>query len=352
MSNLARLAPWLLLAVGCLACEEEKSKSTSAADAAAANAPVVDPSLAKAVASARTAAPGPAATTEGDGPPPTGVFEPGKADALHKKGAPPKLTLGSAGKEPRITLSTDVKPGWKKTGTVAVALRAGRQMLPPIALTIAFEAQKPKAGEEAQGVPVVGKVTAAKLGDIQGQAPPKELTAQIAKIKGSRIEYRVLDNGVAVDHRHELPAGSDPNLNTILRSATETLAATHLAYPSEAVGDGAYWLITSREFISGADVVQYRLIKLAQIQGDQLSISINAKRYSAAPRLTLQGLPPGDLTLDEFQSTADGAFQVKKGAAYPSSGELKSVLNASLIPADQPDQRMGVQSLSDATLTF
>ncbi len=353
MTQAARSAVWMGCALAlALACEEKKSDSASSGDAAVAStAPVVDPSLAKAVASARGAGPAAPVAAEGDGPPPTGVFPPGAADEQHKKGEAPKLAVGSTGSEPRVALRTPLEPGWKQTGSVAVSLRAGRQMLPPVTLEMSFSAAKPKP-DDPPGVPVAVKVTGAKMGDVDGQPAPKDLSAQIAKMKGSRLDYRVLPSGVAVEHRYELPMGADPNLNTILRSVSETLAATSLSYPEEPVGAGAYWLITSREFISGADVVQYRMVKLTSVEGGKLTLSINAKRYSATPKLTLHGLPPGDLTLEEFQSTADGDFEATKGAFYPQSGELKSVLNAALAPAAQPDQRMGVQSLADATLSF
>jgi hypothetical protein len=337
-------------------CEDKKSSSTASKEADAGEtetAQAVDPSLAKAVAQVEKSGATPGAKPDaGDGPPESGVFSPGKADELHKKGVPPTVKLGQAGTAPRKVLTVTMAPGDKRKGSVELTMRSGRNVLPGIGLDLSFEAKKPKP-EEA-GVSISVKVLGAKVGDIQGQAAPKELTDQIAKMKGSRVDYRMLPNGAAVDPRYDLVKGADENLNMVLRSLTETLTVASLVVPREAVGEGAFWLVTSREFAGGADVIVYRLVKLDAIKGDKLSVTISTKRYAAAPKLTLMGLPPGkDLTLEQYQSTSDGQLEYASGRALPSSGSLKSALLAALSQAGQaPDQRMGVQSMADATLSM
>ncbi|MCA9596346.1 MAG: hypothetical protein KC776_23690 [Myxococcales bacterium] len=344
----------LLLALVAAGCEEKKpSVSTPEADAGEVeNAQAVDPSLAKAVAQVEKQGGGAATTADaGDGPPESGVFAPGKADELHKKGTPPLVKLGQAGSAPREVLKVALSPGDKRKGNVELTMRSGRNVLPGIDLSLSIEAQKPKPGED--GIPVLVKVVGAKVGDIQGQPAPKELSAQVSKTKGSKVEYRLLPNGAAVDPRYELAKGADENLNMVLRSLMETLTTASLVVPKEAVGAGAMWMVTSREFVGGADVVAYRLVKLDSVDKDKLSITVSAKRYAASPKLTLMGLPPGkDLSLEQFQSTADGQLEVLKGHSLPGSGTLKSTLLAALSDGTQSDQRVGVQAMADATLSI
>ncbi len=279
------------------------------------------------------------------------MFPPGKADELHKKGTPPLVKLGEAGKAPRQVLKVAMAPGDKRKGNVELTMRSGRNVLPGIGMDLSFEAKKPKP--EETGVAMLVKVLGAKVGDIQGQPAPKELTDQISKMKGSRVEYRVLPSGAAVDPRYNLSKGADENLNMVLRSLTETLTVASLVVPQEAVGEGAYWLVTSREFAGGADVIAYRLIKLDSIKGDKLSVTISTKRYAAAPKLTLMGLPPGkNLTLEQYQSSSDGQLEYVSGHALPAGGSLKSTLLAALSQGGQTDQRVGVQSMADATLSI
>jgi hypothetical protein len=350
-----------MFAVGALVlggCEEEQKKTTSDKGAdAEAPGPAVDPNLAQAMASAaqasRGAAPMPTAT--GDGPPPSGIFETAKADEILKKGAPPKIELGGAGNAPKSVQRRPVAPGWKQTGAVSLSLRAGQRMLPPLEMAVSLEAQKPrpaKPGETAAaGVPVVAKVTSAKMGELQGQAAPPELTVQIAKLKGSRIELTVLPSGLASAQGYELAKGADEGLNTVVRALGETLALAFVPFPEEPVGAGGYWLTTSREFASGADVLSYRLAKLESVNDKSAELNVTTKRYATANRLTLAGLPP-NMTLEQFQAEVTGQMTLAKGRVLPSTATLKHTLDATLIPPDNPGQRAQAQSLVDATLAF
>lgn len=332
------------------ACEEKKASAPTSASAETPTGPAVDPNLAQAVAAASVAAPTAASPKNEDGPPESGVFAPGKADEMHKKGDAPKIDVGSTGGAPKRQLSLNLPPGSKQTGSIVLTMRAARQMLPPMQFDLSLEAQKPKADDPA--TPLQVKVTTASLGDMQGQAMPPELQAQIAKLKGSRVDLKVLASGAVTDSRYELPKGADPGLNTVLRTVAESLAVSSVVYPSEPVGVGATWLVTSREFATGADVVSYRMFKLDALTETDMTLSVSTKRYSATNKLTLAGLPPGDLSLEEFQYAATGKATVAVGALFPSESEQNQGLNAVLVPADNPQQRMGVQSQATATLKF
>ena len=333
------------------ACEEKKSATpASSASAGAPAGPAVDPNLAQAVAAASVGAPAQAAPAAKDGPPETGVFAPGKADQLHKKGVAPKVSLGNNGSEPRETLKLELKPDWKQKGTVVLSMRAARQMLPPISFDIAMSVQKAKA--DTAGTPILANVIGAKVGDMQGQPIPPELQTQVGKLKGSKLQLQVLDNGAVTDARYELPKGGDPNLNAVLRTLAETVSVSGIVYPSEPVGAGAVWLVTSRGFAAGADVISYRMIKLEAVSEAGLTLNISTKRYSATDKLTLAGLPPGDLTLVQFQSSATGKGTASRGSLFPQQGDQNQVLNAVLVPGDNPQQRMAVQSQASATLNF
>lgn len=328
------------------ACEEKKeprAKGKSDAEAPT-GAAAVDPSLAKAVAGAAKPGDPAAPSAATDGPPESGVFEPGRADAELKRGEQPKVVVGDAGQPPRRKLFSPLLPGWKETGQVELSLRAARQMMPPVTASVAFEALKPKAGEEALGVPVTGRVSAILVGELEGQVIPAELKTEVAKLKGGQIQFRVLGNGAAVDHRYELPKGADPNLNTLLRALSEALASAALVFPSEEVGVGATWLVTSREFFSGADTLGFQMLKLESLSEQTATVSISTRRYAATTALTLAGLPPGNHRLDQFQFVAGGSVQVRPGSLFPYSGEVNQQLSAALVPEGNDQQRMGIQS--------
>ena len=78
---------------------------------------------------------------------------------------------------------------------------------------------------------------------------------------------------------------------------------------------------------------------------------MSTKRYSVSSKLELVGLPPG-AELDQFQSTADGTVTLQKGAPLASGGSVKQTFMAALTPAGGGDQRLGVQSSADVSMTL
>jgi len=352
---------FLALTSGC----EDKPKETKVteSDAGRSAQGAVDPKLAEAVAAAGSkAAKSDAGAATGDGPPPTGVFAPGKADTQIKRGDPPKVELGEAGAEPRIALQGEVPPGWKQSGTFDVTLRLGRAQLPPLGVSLTIEAQKPKAPAAGGAAPAAapapaadGTLLSAKLTDVKltGELGPqgKEMAAQLGRMKGSKVDFRVLSGGVAVDFAYQLAKGASPDLEMVLHAVGEALDATIVGFPKEPVGAGGFWLITTRGASTGAEVVSYRLVKLEKVAGDTLSLSVNAKRYAVSHKLELAGLPPG-AELEQFQSTTDSKLTMTKGDPLASAGSTKQTFQAQLIPAGGGDQRLGMQSVAEVSIAL
>jgi hypothetical protein len=345
------------LALGFAGCEDKpKEIKASELDAGEPKA-AVDPSLAKAVAEAKAKRDaGPAA--QGDGPPESGVFEPGKADAQLKKGAPPKLSLGSEGKVPRVVLAAPVAPGWKESGSMSLTLKLGRGALPQIGVDLALEAPKgpaapaPDAAKPAgNGTAIVAKIKDVKLeGDVGPQG--RQLAGELAKMRGSRIDYRLVDGGGGVDYSYQLAKGASPDLDMVLRAVTEALESVTLGYPKEAVGEGGYWLVTTRGTDSGTEVIAYRMIKLDKMEGEALTLSVTTKRYAVSTKLSLPGLPPGS-EIDQFQSTTEAKLSATKGSPVASSGTTKQSFLAALQAADgQPDSRLAIQSVAEVSVHF
>ena len=87
-------------------CKEEKKQSgEQPAGSAESKQSSVDPAVAQALA-AVSANPAAAKQTQPGGPPENGVFAPGAADQEKPKGGAPKITMGSDGTEPRLTLGS------------------------------------------------------------------------------------------------------------------------------------------------------------------------------------------------------------------------------------------------------
>jgi hypothetical protein len=357
--TLTSLAVASLLLAGC---EKEKTSSEQkAGDAAAQEGPAVDPELAEAMKSASSknrAARGANALEDEKGPPANGIFAPGAADAELAKGAAPKITLGSEGSEPRIRLTAGLPAaGWKRSGSVELSIRAGRNQLPAITTELAFEALKPKAGEApgADGeTQVAVKVVKAGMAPGQAGAGAAELEQVLRQMKGSGVGFRVLPNGASNDFNVALAKDAANDLDAFLRPLSEVLAAVTMPYPDKEVGTGAFWMVTSRDNVMGVDVVTYRMVRVEEIRDSVASLTVSIKRYAASPELALPGVP-ADAKLEQFQSAAEGQLEVGADASLlPTSGNLKQNLVAMLTPppGTDPSQRLSAQTSTDATLSF
>ncbi len=332
----------LSLGLGAAGCEKEQSEKSAAPVASIDKAAAIDPALAKAVA-ATSSGVKPGAAPSGPGQPPLGgIFAPGAADREAPRGAPPKLTLGGTGSEPRVKLGpTQPKPGTKTAGTFEIIVQADQNAL-PVSLGVVIEALKPKSEGTEGAVEPVGmsvKITGAKLG-VTGV--PAELEARFAKLKGSKIEYRVDSAGAGSGYHYDLPAGAEETRDH-LRVLADVLALVTLPMPTEPVGQGAMWMVASREGIFGLDLVTYRLVSVDQISADAVTLSVGAKRYATSNRFDFEGLPKdAPRELAEFDSKTESKLLYKVGAALPSSGDIDTVLVAQLA---MPGQQRGIMQI-------
>ncbi len=354
----------LCAAFGLAACEGEKKPSTtSESDGGVSDKPAIDPSIAKAMAAASARRGG--GTTSGPGGPPSGgVFEPGAADKEMPRGSAPRITLGNEGTEPRVLLgSMQPKPGFKRNMSLQLLMRSGRQGMPPLDFAFTLQAQKPKAAAPAgadaaaapppnagpEAVSMVATVQSVRVAPSQAMGIPKDVEQQLGALKGSKVEFGIQSNGAGDSFRYTLSKTADPGLENALRSFTEALATVTLPYPDKPVGQGAFWMATSRENAIGVEVVAYRMVKVEGVEGDKVKLSVNTKRYAVDKTFDLPELPKDTkFTLDEFQSVGEGNYELSKDALFPLSGELTLNLLAALIPANQPDQRAQVESRTRA----
>lgn len=346
---------FMLLALACNKSEPKEESKRSESEAPPSKVEALDPNLAEAVAAASVNAPGrgapPAGQVEG-GPPPDGVFAPGAADKEMVRGAQPKITLGSEGSEPRVQLGVGKAPA-KLAGTIQLALQSDpRQGAIPVLLTLSIEPKKVEAAAEGDKaarapLPVVIKVTGAK---IDAPQVPKDLDDQIAKLKGSRVEYSILPGGAGAGFRFDAPKGAPQDFRDMVRSLSDVVSLLTIPYPDKPLGAGAYFMVTSRDDFLGLDLVTYRLIKVKQVTPEGATLEVGTKRYAASRSFDFPGLPPEiDKTLAEFQANSEGTVELPLGAVLPTKGQVSSVLAAQLGGQDSK-QRAVLQFQSRAQL--
>ena len=343
--RLTRSAPVLLLSAGLLAlgCKSEDKENTEAKSeataAASTAAPVLDSKIANAVANAAKTHAQAGAAAE-SGPPPDGIMGAERANAELAKGAPPKVKLGSAGSEPRVVLgSADL--GDRRPGQLEISVRNGPGAMPTTVLKLDVHKAAPvappatTAAPNSNGAsPYLFDVVNADLATTQPGEVPPELGAEIRKLKGSQFAAQVGPEGLLGTPSFTLAKGAIPQLESMLDAGATTLNDAIVAYPKEAIGAGGFWMTTSRETLLGAEVIVYRMVKVAEIKDGNVVLDISAKRYLAADTLGVAGLEQAKVA--QFQAESSTQMMVPAGSALPVDGRTQTSIRAFVEIEGQP----------------
>ena len=189
----------------------------------------------------------------------------------------------------------------------------------------------------------------ARPADNQPGRLPDNARAEIAKLNGSTVELLAQPNGAIVAQSRKV-AGDNPDLEPIVTSGSESLGAVLLPYPEVPVGVGAFWMVKSRETLSGAPVIAYRMVKLTELSPAQAKLSIETRRYLIEPSLPMAGLPPHQVR--RFESEGEATLRIKPGALFPEQAETRDGFMALVSPSDRPNQTLPVRTEIGATVRF
>jgi hypothetical protein len=172
---------------------------------------------------------------------------------------------------------------------------------------------------------VLARVTAAEVG---ATGIPQEIAGRVAAMKGAKIEYQVAPDGSGSGFRYELAANE---LVDYLRVLSDALALVTLPMPKEPLGKGGFFMTTSREGIYGLDLVTYRMVKVVEVDGDRVTLTVGTRRYMADRRFDFPGLTadvPRELV--EFEAKSEARLELRAGNSFPLGGEVGSLLAARL----------------------
>lgn len=349
----------LLLVAALAGCNEEKRTTTSDAKPIESNsAPVLGGKLGQAVAAAQSAAPMQPADKPKDGPPETGIFAAGGADAAQPLNAPPKLQLMNEGSEPKLPLAYAVSTGAERKATVLLQVRAAQSAITPLTVALVFKSEKPKDDKTAAkdkdkpaepvGLPV--KVTLAEVKSLRGGS----VGGDLENFKDVVIKYRLQPNGVPTALNVEYPKKSSEAIELMTSALIDVVLGLTVPLPDKPVGQGAYWMVSDRAHSSGVDVVRYRVAKVTKIEGKEATLSIDVRQYAVNPTFALPGMPKEiQVSLEKYDSMGKGEATLGADAFLPGKGQFNVAMSSELSSPQQqaPGQRLAIQTDVRAALS-
>jgi len=342
LKTFSLIAPLCVLAFACRSESSNQASTTeseSNSPAASASAASKD-KFAKALASAITdekLGVKPSSGASDTSPPSDGVIDPSKADAQAPNHAPPKLTLGSSGSEPRVSLSH--KPltlPMKATLQVSVDLGGG-QGLPPVDFKLEFRAAAAKSDAKA------AQALTARVADVSvsDSHAPAEFANQMRQLIGAKISYSVSEQGGAFDFSQELGKSKHQELGDLLEMVVQGVASASLATPNEPIGVGGYWMVASRRALLGLDWVVYDMVKVAKLSDKEVSLDISSRRYAVGRDIQAPaGMQGPKLTIKEANASETAQAIAVPQASLLRQFEKTQAIKLLLDADDKSGQRM------------
>jgi hypothetical protein len=276
------------------------------------------------------------ALSQGQGPPPNGVFGPGQADQVQPPGAPLKVTVVTAGDDPKVTLGTELPAAGSKFVVVVDKQMAPGGSLPKMNYTVlvvrpdaqdtaatpaaAASAKAAPSADPALGRPIVFKIAKAELDREQPGRLPPDAAKLIAKLSGSKVTATVTAAGALTLVQAQVP-NEAKDVAQVFFAMVEALELFFSPVPGESVGVGASWIVSDRTQLGGMPLIRYRVTKLNKVSADEVALAIEVRHYAVDGSSVPDGLPDGVQTVG-FNSFGKASYGRKRDNLLPLEGEV------------------------------
>lgn len=288
--------------------------------------------------------------------PPNGVFGPGEADAIAKRGAPRRVIVLDAGAEPRDVVAYRAAPGTKQT--IAMGLDLAMAMGPPGAQPRLMKMPRTETTLEitTESAEQGGSAVRAEIVDVRLVETD---SSQVAAISGSR---EMLEKLKGVGLRLEMDAHATRSAVTVssadkpspeaakaLEQLRQTLFNVVTPTPDSPVGVGARWLVVER-IETPADVVQVRTVTLAKREGMRAELTVSVAQIAASARLgpaAVVGAGASPPTIGALETTGVSSFSVDFERVCPEKGTSEVKTNMLLT---QGKDALRTEAVAKATI--
>ncbi|MEO7836642.1 MAG: hypothetical protein ABIS21_03245 [Acidimicrobiales bacterium] len=283
---------------------------------------------------------------------------PGGTGAATKTGhtSPPLVTLTEPGAEPRKRLRLALVEG--STLRAALTLKFGIELeadgkaLPSTAVpalrvdlsaTVAevMDNGDARVGFAYERIEVVDDGTAAKevIEQIRASGIDK-----LADVKG---ETTINPRGVAVDGSIDLPKDLPPALEQVVNQLSQQTGSLTVAFPEEAVGQGARWSATTDVDAGGIRAKLVLTYVLRELAGDGYVLDVSYDQSAGRQDADFPGLPAGTkVELQDLQLNGKGEITGNVASVFPIRSTLSAAGTAKLNVASETEKGKLLQRLA------
>jgi hypothetical protein len=279
-------------------------------------------------------------------------------DSTGRSGAPARVVLLEAGKEPRAQLRYHLPSTSKEkmgmTITMAVEMGMTTQTvnvhLAPMRMEMELGVTEKLGDREVR---VRFRVTRAELeegGDQMFATMREQLATELKKMVGAAGTLVMDNRGLVRDMTLALPDGMDPQMKQTMESSRQAMEQISSPLPEEAVGVGARWQVEQVLAQNGLVIKQTSVFELAELRGTRGTLRTTVVQ-SADPQIAeLAGLPAGvQAQLLSHSGAGNGTGELDLGQLVPGKSS-KGVKTETAIKVTGQGQDQTMQIKNDTKI--
>ena len=187
---------------------------------------------------------------------------------------PKEAVVLDQGDEPRIQPTVEVTVGQRFASTLQMTMTTSVNGMgaPSIPMTMVSSTEVQEVTDEV--ITIRGTFDEV---DVDEARLPKQLVTQLesglAALEGLAITIDQSPSGALLDTRFALPDNAPPSAHQMVEQIAGTLTTYSVPMPTEAVGEGASWMVVDTVESNGITMTQTSTYVLEELDGDQYRIS-------------------------------------------------------------------------------
>lgn len=229
------------------------------------------------------------------------------ADGYPAAGAPPIVTLISAGAAPRMPLRYSMRAGQKTSIAVTTDMGMSMEMagmampemkMPSMKMVVDMAVTSVAAnGDMSFDSSIASMTIDTSKADPMLAGAMQGATPDMSGMKASGI----LTNRGLSTAKFSLDSIKDPQMKQMLDSASSSIESISMPMPEEPVGVGAKWEVRQHSSANGISVMMKQTVELTAVQGSKITLKITMDQTAPPQAIKNPALPPeAEINLSTF----------------------------------------------------